>query len=315
MRSLVSWYNLNGMKPNQQVFGHLLALFTILIWGITFISTKVLLASFSPVEVMFFRLVFAVLALMIASPPRWNWNGLGWQTLRQEWKVMAAGLCGVTLYFLFQNIALEYTQAANVGVLVSVVPLFTALVSRAVFGEKLKANFFLGFSAAIVGITLITFNGSLVLKLNPLGDLLSILAALVWAFYSVLIKKIGAAQDTMLTITRKVVFYGLLFLLPVLPLFGFHLGLERLVSLPNLLNLLFLGVGSSAISFLTWNSAVQILGPVRTSAYIYLVPIVAIIASVWVLHETITLVAWAGAALILSGMALSERDKNIQLSP
>lgn len=298
------------MKRNQQILGHLAALFTIAIWGITFISTKVLLVSFSPVEVMFFRLVFAVLALMIASPPRWGWNGLGWQVLRQEWTMMAAGLCGVTLYFLFQNIALTYTLAANVGVLVSVVPLFTALVSRAVFGEKLKANFFLGFSAAIVGIILITFNGSLVLKLNPLGDLLSILAALVWAFYSVLIKKIGAAQDAMITVTRKVVFYGLLFLIPVLPLFGFRLGLERLMSMPNLLNLIFLGVGSSAISFLTWNSAVQILGPVRTSAYIYLVPIVAIFASVLVLHETITLVAWVGAALILSGMALSERDKN-----
>ena len=95
------------------------------------------------------------------------------QALREEWKYMAAGLCGVTLYFLFQNIALTYTLAANVSVLVSVAPMFTALVARSIFKEKLKANFFLGFTAAMAGIILIAFNGSMVLKLNPLGDLLS----------------------------------------------------------------------------------------------------------------------------------------------
>jgi drug/metabolite transporter (DMT)-like permease len=222
---------------------------------------------------------------------------------------MAAGLCGVTLFFLFQNIALSYTLAANVSVLVSVAPLFTALVSRTFLNEKLKANFFLGFTAAITGIILIAFNGSIVLKLNPLGDLLSILAALVWAFYSVLIKKISAQQSSMLVVTAKIFFYGFLFLLPTLPFFGFDPGLRRLAVLPNLFNLIFLGVVASAMCFFTWNYAVHILGPVKTSVYIYIIPIITIVSSVLVLHETITLVAGIGMALILIGMALSEREK------
>lgn len=288
--------------------GHLAALFTIFVWGITFINTKVLLVSFTPVEIIFFRLVLAVLALFAANPPRPAWGRPNRCALHDEWKIMAAGLCGVTLYFLFQNLALSYTLAANVSVLISTAPLFTALVSRAAANETLKANFFLGFTAAMAGIILIAFNGSLVLKLNPLGDLLSILAALVWAFYSVLIKKISAQQSSLFSLTRKVFFYGLLFLLPVLPLFEFHLGLERLAVLPNLLNLFFLGVAASALCFVTWNYAVRLLGPVKTSVYIYLVPVVTIIASVLVLHESITPVAATGMALILTGMALSERE-------
>jgi len=298
------------MKPQNQIIGHLAAFFTIFVWAITFISIKVLLVPFTPVEIMFFRLILAVLALFIASPPRPDLFRFDRHNWWDEWKIMAAGLCGVTLYFLFQNIALSYTLAANVSVLVSVAPLFTAFVSWVILKEKLKANFFLGFIAAITGIILIAFNGSLVLKLNPLGDLLSILAAFVWAFYSVLIKKIGTPQDAVFAVTRKLFSYGLLFLLPVLPLFDFRLGLERLAVLPNLLNLLFLGVVASAICFVTWNYAVHILGPVKTSVYIYIVPVITIIASVIVLHETITLVAAVGMVLILAGMVLSEWRKS-----
>jgi drug/metabolite transporter (DMT)-like permease len=289
--------------------GHLAAIFTIIVWAITFISIKVLLVPFSAVEIMFYRLLMAVVVLQAVSPMRLPRTWPDRRTLTEEWRFMAAGLCGVTLYFLFQNIALTYTLAANVSVLVSVAPLFTALVSRAVLKDPLRPFFLLGFSAAMAGIILIAFNGSVVLKLNPLGDLLSILAALVWAFYSVLIQKISARHSAMLVVTRKVFFYGLLFLLPVLPLFDFHLGLERLAVLPNLINLLFLGVVASAMCFFTWNYAVRQLGPVKTSVYIYLVPVITIIASALVLQEPITPVAAAGAGLILAGMALSERGR------
>ena len=292
-----------------QILGHLTAFFSIFVWGITFIFTKLLLVPFTPVEIMFYRLVLAVLALFIISPPRLSGIKLDRHALQEEWKIMVAGLCGVTLFILLQNIALSYTLAANVSVLISTAPLFTALVSRLVLNERLKANFFLGFTAAMAGIILIAFNGSLVLKLNSLGDLLSILAALVWAFYSVVIRKISAGGSAMLTVTHRVFFYGLLFALPVLPLFEFRLDLERLTVLSNLLSLLFLGVVALALCYITWNVAVSILGPVKASSYIYMVPLVTIVISALVLHESITLMAGIGMALVLIGMALSEREK------
>lgn len=293
------------MGSQQRVLGHLAALFTISVWGVTFISTKVLLQDFSPVEIMVYRLILAAGALFIVSPPRSLRDVLG-----GGWKMAAAGLTGVTLYFLFQNLALSYTLAANVSVLVSAAPLLTALVSRVVLREKLGAGFYLGFAVAMMGIILIAYNGSFVLRLNPLGDVLSLLAALSWAFYSVLIVKIGREGAETLSLTRKVVAYGLILTLPVLPLFGFRAGMERLVALPNLLNLLFLGVVASGLCYLTWNYAVGRLGAVRTSVYIYLIPLVTILASALALGERVTSVGGLGMGLILSGMALSERGKS-----
>lgn len=293
------------MNASSPFRGHLAALFTITVWAVTFINTKLLLVDFSAVEIMFFRLVFAVAALTIASPPRAALP----TSPRAEWRYAAAGLCGVTLYFLFQNTALTYTLAANVSVLVSVAPLFTALLAAAVFREKLRPGFFLGFAAAMAGIVLIAFNGSVVLKLNPLGDLLSILAAASWAGYSVLIKHIGARGEPVLAVTRKVFTWGFLLMLPVLPFAGFRLGLARLAGLPNLLNLLFLGVVASAVCYVTWNYALSHLGPVRASVYIYAIPLITIAASALFLREPVTLPAAVGMVLILAGMALSESGK------
>jgi drug/metabolite transporter (DMT)-like permease len=297
------------MEPSKQIRGHLAAFFTILVWGTTFIFTKVLLISFAPIEIMFFQLVLGVLALFIISPPHLARGGLNRTALRNIWKPMLAGLCGVTLYYIFQNIALSYTLAANVGVLISVAPLLTALISRFVLHEKLKTNFFIGFTAAMAGIILTVFNGSFVLKLNPLGDLLSILAALVWSLYSVIIKKMNTPQNEVFALTRNVFLYGFLFMLPLLPLFEFHLGLERLTVLPNLINLILLGVVASALGFVSWNYALNALGPVKTSVYIYMVPMITIVSSALVLHENITLIAGIGMVLILAGMVLSERGK------
>ena len=299
--------------------GHLAAIFTIFIWGVTFISIKVLLEDFSPIEAMFYRQVVALAALgVIALPAVFRRKPAAQQAAPADLKAvrqrellfMAAGLTGVTLYFIFQNTALDYTQASNVGVLISVAPLFTALVSALFLRtEKLGVGFLVGFGIAILGIVLISYTGSTTLQLNPLGDLLSLLAAGVWAFYSVSVRKLSEAGVPALRITQKAFFYGLLFLLPLLPLFGFRLGLERLADLSNILHILFLGLGASALCFITWNYAVSVLGPVRTSVYIYMTPVITIAASALLLDEQITPVSALGVALILVGLFVSERQK------
>lgn len=290
------------MQSNRSLIGHLAAFITITVWATTFISIKVLLTDFSPIEIMVIRLVIAWLTLLILRPRFFKSAGL-----REELLFMAAGLCGVTLYFVFQNIALTYTQAANASVLISVAPFFIALLS-AVFlkDEKLGVHFFLGFVFAILGIGLISFNGQVELKLNPIGDVLCILAALAWGFYSVAMKKISLRGYNNLLVTRRVFFYGTLFILPFLGLFDFRLGLERLASLPNLLNMLFLGVAASALCFGSWNFAVARLGPVRTGVYIYIIPIITMLVSFLVLKERITGTALPGVGLILLGLLISE---------
>lgn len=287
---------------HKRTGGHLAALLTIVIWGTTFISTKILLADFQPVEILFFRFVLGFLALLAACPRMLKTTG--W---RQELTFVAAGLCGVCLYYLLENIALTMTMASNVSVIIAISPFFTALLSHffSKSGEKLRPRFFAGFIVAMAGIVLISFNGSR-LRLNPLGDLLAVLAALAWACYSLLTRRISRFGYPVLLTTRRTFFYGLLFMLPALFLFKFRLDLSRFQNLAHLFNILYLGIGASALCFVTWNFAVRELGAVRASVYIYMVPVITVAASFLVLGERLSLLSGTGVALTLAGLFLSE---------
>lgn len=287
---------------SRNTTGHLAALFTIIIWGTTFISTKVLLVDFQPVEILFFRFLIGLCALTVVYPHR-----LQQTNLKQEVTFALAGLCGISLYFLLENIALTYTMASNVGVIISVAPFFTAILSHIFLKEegKFQLQFFAGFMIAMAGIFLISFNGTK-LELNPMGDLLALLAAFVWSCYSVLTKKISSyGYHTILT-TRRIFSYGILFMIPALFLFDFKLGLNRFANPVCMLNILYLGLGASALCFVTWNFAVKVLGALKTSVYIYMVPVITVVTSVLILHEKITILSAVGTLLTLIGLVISE---------
>lgn len=289
--------------------GHLSALITILIWGTTFISTKVLLADFEPTEILFFRFILGLLALLAVYPHRMRGT-----SIRQEAIFAAAGLCGVCLYYLLENIALTYTMASNVGVIISIAPFFTAMLTRLFMKEeKLRANFFIGFAAAMAGICLISFNGTK-MQLNPIGDLLAAAAAAVWACYSVLTRKISGFGYHTVQTTRRVFAYGIVFMIPALFLSDCRIGAERFTNPVCLGNLIFLGLGASALCFVTWNMAVKLLGAVKTSIYIYLVPVITVATSALILGERVTPMSGAGTVLALIGLFLSEYRGNTQRS-
>ena len=290
------------MDRKIEIQGHLFSLFTIFIWGTTFISTKILLKAFTPIEILFIRFVIGYFALLALYPHR-----LKVKERKQELYFAGAGLCGITLYFLLENIALTYTLASNVGVIISIAPFFTAIFAHLILaGEKMRAQFFIGFAVAVGGIFLISFNGSSQLKLNPMGDILAVLAAVVWAIYSVLTKKISGYHYHTISVTRRIFFYGLLFMMPVLFIFKFEPDIDQIIKPVNLFNIIFLGFGASAICFVTWNYALKILGAVKTSVYIYMVPVITVITSVLILHETITGTAVLGILLTLAGLFISE---------
>ena len=291
------------MNASKEVFGHLLALITILIWGTTFVSTKVLLSDFTPIEILFFRFGIGLIVLMLIFPRR-----LKGTDLRQELLFIGAGLCGVTFYFLFENIALTYTLVSNVGIIVSISPFVTAILSHWFLkDENLRTTFFIGFIIAMMGIVLISLNGNVILNLDPMGDLLAVLAAIVWAIYSVITRKIGQYGHNAIQVTRRTFVYGLMFMIPALFFFQFEWELERFAEPVNLLNILFLGLGASALCFVSWNIAVRILGAVKVSVYIYLIPTVAIMTAIIVLNEAITWMVVLGAILTLLGLIISER--------
>ena len=287
---------------NKSSIGHIAALVTILIWGTTFISTKVLLRAFTPIEILFTRFMIGYVALLIFYPRR-----LHLANNRQEWLFVAAGISGITLYYLLENIALTLTTASNVGIIITIAPFFTALLSAMFLkSDKPSAQFYGGFLTAIAGVALISYNGSSALELNPTGDFLAALAAVAWAVYSILTRKISELGYHTVQTTRRIFMYGLLFMLPIMFLMDFDLKSAHFVSGVNIGNILFLGFGASALCFVTWNTAVKLLGAVKASVYIYLVPVVTVATSVLILDEPLTPILITGAALTLIGLWLSE---------
>ncbi|MFV0351301.1 MAG: DMT family transporter [Oscillospiraceae bacterium] len=285
----------------RQVQGHFLAVFTVVVWGATFISTKVLLRSFTPVEILFIRFIIAFVALFVAHPP--FMKGTTW---KQELLFAGAGLSGITLYYLMENIALTYTQASNAAVIAAAAPMFTMLLMRIFYKEKLKATFFVGFIAAMGGILLISLNGAANLNLNPMGDLLVLIAAICWGVYSVIIKKIGSFGFNTIQVTRRTFLYGIIFMIPALFLMDFNPTVKNLVMPVNLVNFLFLGLCAGALCFVTWNLSVKYLGAVKTSIYIYLIPLITVIMGVILLDERFTWQTALGTLLTLLGLVLSD---------
>lgn len=288
---------------NKQLLGHLAAMFTIFLWGSTFISTKILLTAFSPTEILFFRFFIGYLALMIIYPVT-----MKVRSKKHEGMFALAGLCGVVLYYFLENVALTYTFASNAGVISSVVPFFSFLLAYFLLkDEPLHSRFFIGFFIAMTGIVLISMNGMTTFQLNPLGDALALTATIVWAFYSILSKMINQYGYHIIQVTRRVFFYGLLWMIPLIWHFKIRLDWERLTNPSFAFHLLFLGLFASAICFLTWSFSVKTLGVVKSSVYIYGVPIITMVISIIVLHERLTLMSALGTALTLGGLLLSDK--------
>lgn len=205
---------------------------------------------------------------------------------------------------------LFFHSAMACGVIISIAPFFTALLACFFLHEaKPSPRFFLGFLIAMAGIFMLSFRDETALRLSPLGDVLAVAAAVIWAAYSTLTKKISGFGYPVIPATRRVFFYGLLFMVPVLFLTDFHLSPARFYDASMLGNLLFLGLGASALCFVTWSFAVKALGPVKTTVYIYLVPVITAVTSAAVLGERMTPLAICGAVLTLAGLFLSGQRK------
>lgn len=172
-------------------------------------------------------------------------------------------------------------------------------------------TFVVGFFVAISGIILVTFShGSADIGFNPTGYLPALFGAISWAVYSIATSMVTHSEQDSLSVTRRIFFYGLLSMIPILiwkkP--TFHIIEQH--SAENLFKLIFLGIVASALCYVTWNRSMEILGAMRTSVYIYLIPIVALVFSYFILGEELTLYSGIGCFLVLLGLYLSERKKN-----
>lgn len=292
-------------SPKSEILYHVVAILTSAVWGTTFVSSKLLLEEgMTPAEIMFLRFAMAYVCMIPFIKGKLfcdNW--------RDEALMMLLGISGGSLYFLLENSALLYTQASNVAIIIAATPLLTTLAVHLISHQEKVSKRLYGYSLlSLSGVALVVFNGEFILKLNPLGDILTLGAALMWVIYSIVVVKMEKRYDSLM-ITRKVFFYGVLTLLPYFAIEPFGVTIEMLTRPIVIGNLLFLGLLASLICYWTWNVAIIKLGAVRSTNYLYINPIVAMITSYFVLNEHITSLAIIGTALILTGMYLAQHQR------
>lgn len=295
---------------------HLTALTVSAVWGVTFVSTKVLInAGMQPMAIFAVRFLVAYAGIWLFSLSKPEARRVWSRTWKDELVFLFLGITGGSLYFLMENTALAHTQASNVSFLVCSAPLFTALLTllwrkigrgRFVEGlEDVRAGWplLLGTLLALSGMALLVFDGSRV-HFSAKGDLLAVGAALCWAFYSLFMGEMTHTYGSVFA-TRKVFFYGLLTILPMAGTFGDSLSPSILFRPEVILNLLFLGLIASLAGFIAWNLAMDKLGNVTSTNYVYMNPVFTLVFAVAFLGERMTLSGALGSLAILAGVFLA----------
>ena len=282
---------------------YVIAFVIVVIWGCTFVQTKILINSgLRPDEIFLFRFTLAYILILPLAGKRLfldNWT--------DEALAAALGLTGGSLYFVTENYALAYGYCSNVALIVCLTPMITAIIVGCFYkSERMGRSAVIGSAIAFVGMALVVFNGNFILQLSPLGDVLALAACLCWALYTLIIKRLQDKYSNML-VTRKIFGYGLLTILPMLFVRGVNI--ELLVDGGAVVwgNILFLGCVASLLCFLGWNFCLERLGTVRATNLLYLNPVISITTSAIVLGERVTWIAILGAVLILAGLYCMRR--------
>ncbi len=286
------------ISNKEHKLGHALALGSVFIWSSLYVSVKILLEVFNPLELLFLQSILGYIILWIVKPKIFKIS------LNNEIFFALCGLFGITIYNLFLNLAMEKTLASNVSVIITTAPLFAGIFSFCFKLEKPYLNFFLGFVISIVGVYLLSFNEAL--KINPLGDILAIISAAGWGAYAVLVAKVMNLKYDIFLSTRRILFWGIIFMIPNFLYLDFAPNLSALKEPKIALNLFFVALFASALCFIMWNKATNLIGVVRTNIYVYLTPVFTIIASIIILDESLSLLAFCGAMLVLFGVMIAE---------
>lgn len=293
------------VKKNSDFWYHVAAFGMILVWGVSFLNTRVLLdAGLTPTEIFVARFTIAYLSLLTIC--RFKERFMGW---RDELLFIVCGVAGGSAYFIAENTALELTLISDVAVLVSIAPLTTALIGAMFYREeRITLLTCVGMIIAFIGSAMLALKDGFVWGDSVVGDLLAMLAALVWAFYPMALKKLNSRYTT-LFITRKLFFYGVLSALPLLALEDHQLDWNA-VRRPEVWgNLLYLGLICSMAAYFIWGITVKRIGAVRASNYFYLSPIISMIAAAIWFGERTNAIAYIGCVLILAGVIMAEKFK------
>lgn len=280
----------------------LLLLVCVVIWGWTFVATKICLAYLNPIELIGVR--FAIGLPVLAGIVFWKKIPLRFN--KRHWGLLTIGAAIITVHFLMQAFALKYTSATNTGWIIAVTPLVMAVLSFFILKEQIGKREITGICVATLGILLLISKGNLnnVGWLESVGDWLILLSAHTWALYTIVTRDVSRKYHP-LAVT-------LIVFLPVtvicLAYMAVGSGVSKLLDLPQepFIALLFLGVLGTAAQWF-WQEGVARLGAARAGIFLYLEPIATTALAVPLLGETFGIATAVGGALVLAGVWWAQR--------
>lgn len=277
-------------------------LFVALVWGINFSVVKFALADFHPLGFTVIRFALAAVFLIAVMLIRRKPLSID---RHDRFAVVRLGFIGISLYNIFFMYGLKYTTAANSALLISLSPLFGALISAASGKERLTFRVSVGLGLATAGVILIIrshSSGPGFSSSGLVGDLLTLCATLSWAFYTIFAKPLLEKYPA-ITVTAHSMVAGSILLLPL--------------SLPGLLNqpwaavtglswlaMAFAAFIAAGIAYSLWYQGVQRIGITRTMVYHYIMPFAAVLFAGVVIGEEITVLQITGGIAVLMGVYL-----------
>lgn len=287
------------------LIGSILAITATIIWSGNFIVARAVSDEIPPVSLAFYRWLTAGIILF---PFAINGFRNEMATIKKSfWYLFWTALSGITLFNTFLYVAGHYTEAVNLALIGTTSSPVIALILAAIFlRERITTLRIIGMLICISGILYLLSRGSmerLIAFRFTTGDWWILAAAFCFAVYNTLVKKKPKALTPVTFLFTTFVFGTLL----LLPLYFIELSYSKSVNWNwNLLGIIiYLGLGTSVISFLCWNAAIQRLGSSRTALFGNLIPIFSTLEAVWLLGEKITPVHFVSGTLIISGLVLA----------
>lgn len=288
-----------ALLSSKRAYGITALMLAVLLWGSTFIATKLILNSIGPFALTFLRFVIGFLGLL---PFAWR------QGFRPRLIVQPAfllfGLTGIALGYSLQNLGLAYTSAGNASLIMAGIPAVTALLSIPLLHERVPFWRVIGIGLSIGGVALVSLSGGAVGGGSLLGDALVFGAVLNFALYTVQGRLLGL-QHPPLVSTAAGFGAGLLFLVPGLVWEWTRAGIPQLDA-ATWGAIIYLGLGASALTLFLWNFALQRLDASETALYTSLVPIVGLGFAV-LFGEEVRALQLLGGAMAIAGVGMGHR--------
>jgi len=284
---------------------YLLLSITALCWAGNAVVGKLAAGHIPPVTLSFLRWFFAFL---IVLPLSWKYLVQDWNAIRGRLGVMVVlSVTGIGAFNTMQYWSLEHTQAINTLLLQPAAPLFVAMWSLALFGTRLTAAQAIGILLSLTGVLVIMLRGDLTslkdIDFNR-GDLIFVLALLIFGLYSVLTAK----RPTIHPLSFVAFTFGC-GAACLIPFFVFEMYARPVMELngANLLTLFYVAVFPSTLAYLCFNRGVELVGAGRAGLFIHLLPVFGSILAVIFLGERIETFHLIGAGLIAGGLVIASR--------